>query len=63
LSSVRHLCIAATPAQSHINRETIKPLYPSRLIWDWAGVAGDAEMRTLLKDAAQRFTSRIAGVR
>jgi Protein of unknown function (DUF2891) len=25
------------------------------LIWDWAGVAGDAEMRTLLKDAAQRF--------
>lgn len=25
------------------------------LIWDWAGVAGDAEMRALLKDAAQRF--------
>jgi hypothetical protein len=25
------------------------------LIWDWAGVAGDAEMRTLLNDAAQRF--------
>jgi hypothetical protein len=25
------------------------------LIWDWAGVAGDTEMRGLLKDAAQRF--------
>jgi hypothetical protein len=25
------------------------------LIWDWAGVAGDADMRALLKDAAQRF--------
>jgi DUF2891 family protein len=25
------------------------------LIWDWAGVAGDSEMRVLLKDAAQRF--------
>ena len=25
------------------------------LIWDWAGVAGDAEMRRLLTDAAQRF--------
>jgi hypothetical protein len=25
------------------------------LIWDWAGVAGDTEMRALLKDAAQRF--------
>ena len=25
------------------------------LIWDWAGVAGDTEMRSLLKDAAQRF--------
>jgi Protein of unknown function (DUF2891) len=25
------------------------------LIWDWAGIAGDADMRTLLKDAAQRF--------
>jgi len=25
------------------------------LIWDWAGIAGDAEMRALLKDAAQRF--------
>ena len=25
------------------------------LIWDWAGVAGDAEMRKLLADAAQRF--------
>jgi hypothetical protein len=25
------------------------------LIWDWAGVAGDAEMRALLTDAARRF--------
>ena len=25
------------------------------LIWDWAGVAGDLEMRRLLTDAAQRF--------
>ena len=25
------------------------------LIWDWAGVAGDPEMRRLLADAAQRF--------
>ncbi|HEV2228445.1 MAG TPA: DUF2891 domain-containing protein [Steroidobacteraceae bacterium] len=25
------------------------------LIWDWAGVAGDREMRKLLGDAAQRF--------
>jgi len=27
------------------------------LIWDWAGVAGDADMRRLLTDAAQRFYS------
>ncbi|MEJ1963340.1 MAG: DUF2891 domain-containing protein [Gammaproteobacteria bacterium] len=25
------------------------------LIWDWAGVAGDTEMRSLLTDAARRF--------
>jgi hypothetical protein len=25
------------------------------LVWDWAGVVGDAEMRTLLKEAAHRF--------
>jgi hypothetical protein len=25
------------------------------LIWDWAGVAGDTQMRSLLSDAAQRF--------
>jgi Protein of unknown function (DUF2891) len=25
------------------------------LIWDWSGVAGDEEMRRLLRDAAQRF--------
>ena len=25
------------------------------LIWDWAGVAGDSEMRALLSDAGQRF--------
>jgi hypothetical protein len=28
------------------------------LIWDWATVAGDATMRGLLEDAAQRFYSR-----
>jgi Protein of unknown function (DUF2891) len=28
------------------------------LIWDWAGVAGDAEMRSLLADAAARFYQR-----
>lgn len=27
------------------------------LIWDWAGVAGDADMRRLLSDVAQRFYS------
>jgi hypothetical protein len=25
------------------------------LIWDWAGIAGDAQMRSLLADAARRF--------
>jgi hypothetical protein len=25
------------------------------LVWDWAGVAGDAQMRALLSDAARRF--------
>jgi hypothetical protein len=25
------------------------------LIWDWAGIAGDTKMRTLLSDAARRF--------
>lgn len=28
------------------------------LIWDWAGVAADAQMRSLLKDAAQRFYAK-----
>lgn len=28
------------------------------LIWDWAGIAGDTQMRQLLKDAAQRFYIR-----
>ena len=28
------------------------------LIWDWAGVTGDAQMRKLLRDAAQRFYRR-----
>ena len=28
------------------------------LIWDWAGVAGDEQMRKLLSDAAQRFYRR-----
>ena len=27
------------------------------LIWDWAGVAGDAQMRSVLADAAKRFYS------
>jgi hypothetical protein len=27
------------------------------LIWDWAGVAGDAQMRSVLPDAAKRFYS------
>jgi hypothetical protein len=31
------------------------------LIWDWAGVAGDAEMRSLLRDAAQRFYGKDRG--
>jgi hypothetical protein len=28
------------------------------LVWDWAGLAGDQDMRDLLSDAAQRFYSR-----
>src|SRR2546430_11518071 len=28
------------------------------LVWDWAGVAGDDEMRALLRRAAQRFYLR-----
>jgi len=28
------------------------------LVWDWAGVTGDAQMRSLLRDAAQRFYRR-----
>jgi Protein of unknown function (DUF2891) len=28
------------------------------LVWDWAGVAGDAQMRALLRDAAHRFYLR-----
>ena len=28
------------------------------LIWDWAGVAGDEPMRSVLRDAAQRFYSK-----
>ena len=28
------------------------------LVWDWAAVAGDAEMQTRLRDAAQRFYRR-----
>ena len=31
------------------------------LIWDWAGVAGDAEMRSLLADAAHRFYANDRG--
>ena len=34
------------------------------LIWDWAGIAGDEEMRALLTDAARRFyLARIATAR
>ncbi len=28
------------------------------LIWDWAGITGDTEMRTLLEDTAQRFYAK-----
>jgi hypothetical protein len=28
------------------------------LIWDWAGIAGDSEMRELLKEAANRFYAK-----
>ncbi len=31
------------------------------LIWDWAGVAGDASMRSLLSDAARRFYAKDRG--
>jgi len=56
-----------TEAASRIKNWLPKLHYPIRigehdqtafsfgLIWDWAGVAGDADMRALLKDAAQRF--------
>jgi hypothetical protein len=54
-------------AVSHLKSWLPKLHYPIRigehdqtafsfgLIWDWAGVAGDAEMRSLLTDAARRF--------
>jgi hypothetical protein len=56
-----------TEAGAHIKTWLPKLYYPIRigeheqtafsfgLIWDWAGVAGDTEMRTLLTDAARRF--------
>jgi hypothetical protein len=56
-----------TEAASRIKSWVPKLHYPIRigehdqtafsfgLIWDWAGVAGDAQMRALLADAAQRF--------
>jgi hypothetical protein len=54
-------------AASHLKSWLPKLHYPIRigehdqtafsfgLVWDWAGVAGDAEMRQLLTNAAQRF--------
>jgi hypothetical protein len=54
-------------AAAHIKSWLPKLQYPIRigehdqtafsfgLIWDWAGVAGDESMRTLLRDAARRF--------
>jgi hypothetical protein len=56
-----------TEATAHLKSWLPKLHYPIRigehdqtafsfgLVWDWAGVAGDAEMRRLLTDAARRF--------
>jgi hypothetical protein len=56
-----------TEAAARLKRWLPKLHYPIRigehdqtafsfgLIWDWAGVAGDAQMRSLLADAAHRF--------
>jgi hypothetical protein len=64
---VANLAPLETEAAARIKRWLPDLYYPIRigehdqtafsfgLIWDWAGVAGDAEMRRLLADAAQRF--------
>jgi hypothetical protein len=56
-----------TEAAAHLKSWLPKLHYPIRigehdqtafsfgLVWDWAGVTGDAEMRRLLADAARRF--------
>ena len=56
-----------TEAAAHLKSWLPKLHYPIRigehdqtafsfgLVWDWAGVAGDTEMRRLLADAARRF--------
>jgi len=63
----RTLAPLETEAAARIKRWLPDLTYPIRegehdqtafsfgLIWDWAGVAGDTEMRSLLADAAQRF--------
>lgn len=63
----RTLAPLETEAAARIKRWLPDLTYPIRvgehdqtafafgLIWDWAGVAGDTEMRRLLGDAAQRF--------
>jgi DUF2891 family protein len=63
----RTLAPLETEAAARIKRWLPDLYYPIRegehdqtafsfgLIWDWAGVAGDAEMRKLLADAARRF--------
>ena len=33
----------------------LTPAFSFGLMWDWAGVAGDERMRSLLADAARRF--------
>jgi hypothetical protein len=63
----RNLAPLETEAATRIKRWLPDLTYPIRigehdqtafafgLVWDWAGVAGDAEMRSLLADAAKRF--------
>lgn len=63
----RNLAPLETEAAARIKRWLPDLYYPIRegehdqtafsfgLIWDWAGVAGDAQMRKLLADAARRF--------
>jgi hypothetical protein len=63
----RNLAPLETEAAARIKRWLPDLYYPIRvgehdqtafsfgLMWDWAGVAGDAEMRKLVADAARRF--------